>query len=103
MEQKQLNLKKPLSADKRQQPSSTQPYATGPGNYNLESGRKTLYFVGTIIAIITVLSIYSLFTINKKSGVLIQSSTIDTTNAASFKKQATPSLSPTNSYNKNTK
>src|SRR4051812_13289819 len=58
-------------------PASSQPYATNPGNYNRESGQKTLFFVGSLIAIVTILSIVSLLMINKKSNVLIQSNTIE--------------------------
>jgi hypothetical protein len=44
-----------------------------PGSYNRESGRKTLVLIGIIITLITVLSIASLLMINRRSSVLIQS------------------------------
>lgn len=70
---------------KLHQSLQTQQYSTSPGNYNRESGRKTLYFVGTLIALVTILSITSLIMINKKSGVLIQSSSTDKTNSSAKK------------------
>lgn len=51
------------------------PYKTGDGSYNRESGKKTLAFVGVMIALIAILSISSLLMISKKSSVMIQSET----------------------------
>jgi hypothetical protein len=52
-------------------------YSTAEGNYNGESGRKTLFLVATIIALVTLLSIISLLMINKKSSILIQSTSTE--------------------------
>ena len=53
------------------------PYNKSENGYNRESGKKTLMFVGTIIVIIIILTVLSLFMIIRKSSVLIQSKTFE--------------------------
>jgi|GEM_PF-2539516 len=47
------------------------------GKYNRESGEKTLIFVCVLILTITALSVVSLYLLNRKSQVLIQSNAIE--------------------------
>jgi len=44
----------------------TPAYHTGKGSYNRDSGKKTLYFVGVLISLITVLALLSFYLLFQK-------------------------------------
>jgi len=48
------------------------PYQTGPESYNKKSGKKTLFFIGGLIALVVILSIFALLAIIRQSSVLIK-------------------------------